>query len=250
MASLTVSNITKVYGGETVALDDVSFEIPDGEFVILLGPSGAGKSTLLRLLNGLEKPTEGEIRIGDDRVMSTRSDVAMVFQMHYLVESMSAYRNALTGALNRTDTVDSVFTRYDEADKEMALRSLETVGLLEEANQRADSMSGGQQQRVGIARALTQDPQLLLADEPVASLDPKAARDVMHYMKRAAAERNLTSIVSLHQVNIAREFGERFIGLRDGNVVFDGGKDDLTMEDVDRIYYGESTDDSAINNIA
>ncbi len=250
MASLTVSNITKVYGGETVALDDVSFEIPDGEFVILLGPSGAGKSTLLRLLNGLEKPTEGEIRIGDDRVMSTRSDVAMVFQMHYLVESMSAYRNALTGALNRTDTVDSVFTRYDEADKEMALRSLETVGLLEEANQRADSMSGGQQQRVGIARALTQDPQLLLADEPVASLDPKAAQDVMHYMKRAAAERNLTSIVSLHQVNIAREFGERFIGLRDGNVVFDGGKDDLTMEDVDRIYYGESTDDSAINNIA
>ncbi|KZN25321.1 phosphonate ABC transporter ATP-binding protein [Haladaptatus sp. R4] len=250
MASLTVSDITKVYGGETVALDDVSFEIPDGEFVILLGPSGAGKSTLLRLLNGLERPTEGEIRIGDDRVSGTRSDVAMVFQMHYLVESMSAYRNALTGALNRTDTVDSVFTRYDEEDKEMALRSLETVGLLEEANQRADSMSGGQQQRVGIARALTQDPQLLLADEPVASLDPKAAQDVMHYMKRAAEERNLTSIVSLHQVNIAREFGERFIGLRDGNVVFDGGKDDLTMEDVDRIYYGESPEDSAINNIA
>ncbi|MCO8242825.1 MULTISPECIES: phosphonate ABC transporter ATP-binding protein [unclassified Haladaptatus] len=250
MASLTVSDITKVYGGETVALDDVSFEIPDGEFVILLGPSGAGKSTLLRLLNGLERPTEGEIRIGDDRVSGTRSDVAMVFQMHYLVESMSAYRNALTGALNRTDTVDSVFTRYDEEDKEMALRSLETVGLLEEANQRADSMSGGQQQRVGIARALTQDPQLLLADEPVASLDPKAAQDVMHYMKRAAEERNLTSIVSLHQVNIAREFGERFIGLRDGNVVFDGSKDDLTMEDVDRIYYGESPEDSAINNIA
>ncbi|EFW93909.1 ABC-type phosphate/phosphonate/phosphite transport system, ATP-binding protein [Haladaptatus paucihalophilus DX253] len=250
MASLTVSDITKVYGGETVALDDVSFEIPDGEFVVLLGPSGAGKSTLLRLLNGLERPTEGEIRIGDDRVSGTRSDVAMVFQMHYLVESMSAYRNALTGALNRTDTVDSVFTRYDEDDKEMALRSLETVGLLEEANQRADSMSGGQQQRVGIARALTQDPQLLLADEPVASLDPKAAQDVMHYMKRAAAERNLTSIVSLHQVNIAREFGERFIGLRDGNVVFDGGKDDLTMEDVDRIYYGESPENSAINNIA
>lgn len=250
MASLTVSDITKVYGGETVALDDVSFEIPDGEFVILLGPSGAGKSTLLRLLNGLERPTEGEIRIGDDRVSGTRSDVAMVFQMHYLVESMSAYRNALTGALNRTDTVDSVFTRYDEEDKKMALRSLETVGLLEEANQRADSMSGGQQQRVGIARALTQDPQLLLADEPVASLDPKAAQDVMHYMKRAAAERNLTSIVSLHQVNIAREFGERFIGLRDGNVVFDGGKDDLTMEDVDRIYYGESPENSAINNIA
>lgn len=250
MASLTVSNVTKVYGEDTVALDDVSFEIPDGEFVILLGPSGAGKSTLLRLLNGLAQPTTGEIRIGDERVAGTRSDVAMVFQMHYLVESLSAYRNALTGALNRTDTVDSVLTRYSDEDKEMALKSLDTVGLLDEAQQRAGSMSGGQQQRVGIARALTQDPQLLLADEPVASLDPKAAQDVMRYMKRAADERDLTSIVSLHQVNIAREFGERFIGLRDGKVVFDGGRDDLTMEDVDRIYYGESTADNELENIA
>ena len=250
MATVTASDVTKVYGEDTVALNDVSFEIPDGEFVVLLGPSGAGKSTLLRILNGLTTPTEGTLSIGDEEVAGTRSDIAMVFQMHYLVESMSAYRNSLTGALNRTETVDSVLTNYTEADKKMALEALDTVGLLEEADQRAGSMSGGQQQRVGIARALTQDPALLLADEPVASLDPKAAQEVMRYLKVAADERDLTSIVSLHQVNIAREFGERFIGLRDGEVVFDGEKEDLTMDVVDRIYYGEGDGETGVEHLA
>ncbi|WP_115863120.1 phosphonate ABC transporter ATP-binding protein [Halorussus litoreus] len=251
MATVTAGNISKVYGGHTVALDDVSFEIPDGEFVVLLGPSGAGKSTLLRLLNGLERPTEGSINIGEEVVSGTRSDVAMVFQRHNLVESMSAYRNALTGALARTGTLDSALTHYDESDKRTALEALDTVGLLAEADQRASSMSGGQQQRVGIARALTQNPQLLIADEPVASLDPKAAQDVMGYLKQAADERDLTTITSLHQVNIAREYGDRFIGLRDGNVVFDGSRDDLTMDIVDDIYYGdaESTGDAGMNDV-
>ncbi|MEF8826914.1 MAG: phosphonate ABC transporter ATP-binding protein [Halapricum sp.] len=246
MATITIDDVSKVYGDDTVALDDVSLSIEDGEFVILLGPSGAGKSTLLRLLNGLERPTSGTITIGDDVVGGTRSDVAMVFQMHNLIESASAYRNALTGALNRTSTLSSLFTRYGPETERMALDALDTVGLLSEADQRADSMSGGQQQRVGIARALTQDPQLLLADEPVASLDPKASEDVMGYLATASDERDLTTVTSLHQVNIARAFGERFVGLRDGNVVFDGDEDDLTMDVVEEIYYEGGSDSDTV----
>jgi len=242
MARISLEDVTKAYG-DVRAVDEVSLTIEDGEFVVLLGPSGAGKSTLLRLLNGLEPVSDGETTIGETAVEGTRPDVAMVFQMHNLVESMSAYRNTLTGALNRTGTLRSLGTQYDEETERMALSSLDTVGLLEEASQRTDSMSGGQQQRVGIARALTQDPQLLLADEPVASLDPKAAEDVMGYLRAAADERNLTTIVSLHQVNIARAYGERFVGLRDGEVVFDGDREDLTMDAVSDIYYdGEDGD--------
>jgi len=240
MTSVVVENLRKVYGEDTVALDDVSFEVEDGEFVVVLGPSGAGKSTLLRILNGLTSATEGRVLVGDEEAARAQSDVAMVFQMHYVIESMSAYRNALTGALSRAGLVESVLTRYDAAEKRRALEALETVGLLDAASQRAGSMSGGQQQRVGIARALVQDPALLLADEPVASLDPKAARQVMGYMKGAAEERNLTTVASLHQVNIAREFGDYFIGISDGELVFEGDRDDLTMDAVDAIYYDES----------
>ncbi|WP_435347880.1 phosphonate ABC transporter ATP-binding protein [Haloarchaeobius sp. HRN-SO-5] len=241
MPAVTVENLTKRYG-DTVALDDVSVSIPDGEFVVLLGPSGAGKSTLLRILNGLTRPTEGAVYIGEEQVTGRRSDIGMVFQLHYLVESMSAYKNALTGALSREDFLASLLTNYDRDDKLLALDALDTVGLLEEAGQRAGSMSGGQKQRVGIARALVQQPSLLLADEPVASLDPKAAEEVMGYMRDAARSRDLTTVASLHQVNLAREFGERYIGLRDGQVVFDGGRDDLTMDIVDEIYYADDED--------
>jgi phosphonate transport system ATP-binding protein len=243
MPAVSVQNLRKTYGDDVVALDDVSFEIDEGEFVVVLGPSGAGKSTLLRILNGLTAPTEGSVVINGEEVRGRRSDVAMVFQLHYVIESMSAYRNALTGALSRTGLLKSMLTWYDEEDKRAALDALDTVGLLSEAEQRTGSMSGGQKQRVGIARALVQNPALLLADEPVASLDPKAATEVMGYMRSAAKERNLTTIASLHQVNIAREFGDRFIGIRDGKVVFDGDGDDLTMEAVDDIYYGEGGDD-------
>jgi phosphonate transport system ATP-binding protein len=243
MPAISVNNVTKRYD-DVVALDDVSFEIPEGEFVVILGPSGAGKSTLLRILNGLTPPTDGNVYIGDEPIGSARSEVGMVFQMHYLIENMSAYRNALTGALSRAGLIRSLLTWYDGGDKRNALEALDTVGLLDFAEQRAGSMSGGQKQRVGIARALVQNPDLLLADEPVSSLDPKAARDVMSYMKEAANERGLTTLASLHQVNIAREFGERFIGVRDGEVVFDGSREDLTMEVVDEIYYGESMDDA------
>jgi len=240
MSSLTVEELTKVYG-DTVALDGISFESLGGEFIVVLGPSGAGKSTLLRILNGLETPTEGEVRINSEPVSGTGSEVAMVFQNHNIIEGMSAYRNALTGALSEAGTVESLLTRYDNDKKRLALEALETVGLLDEAGQRAGSMSGGQKQRVGIARALVQEPEVILADEPVASLDPRSAQEVMSYMKTAAEERGLTVVVNLHQVKIARQFGERFVGLRDGTLVTD--TDDIDMDEINRIYYGEDREE-------
>jgi phosphonate transport system ATP-binding protein len=243
MPAIEFENVTKIYGEDTVALDDVSFTIAEGEFVILLGPSGAGKSTMLRVLNGLTEPTDGTVRVGGEEVQGNRSDVGMVFQEHYLIESKTAFGNALTGALSRNGLVRSALGMHSERDKRIALEALQTVGLLDEAGQRAESMSGGQKQRVGIARALVQEPGLVLADEPVASLDPKAARDVMRYLKKAATEKELSTVTSLHQVNIAREFGDRFLGIRNGEVIFDGDADDLTMEEMDRIYYGEDADE-------
>jgi len=240
MGTIRVENLSKSYG-DVQALNDVSFSVDDGEFVILLGTSGAGKSTLLRCLNGLTTPTEGRIAIDGEEVVGPRDDIAMVFQQHNIIEEMSAYSNALSGSLNRTGVLRSLMQWNSREDKLEALRALETVGLLEEADQRADSMSGGQQQRVGIARALVQQPTTLLADEPVASLDPASAENVMGYLRTAADERDITTVASLHQVNIAREFGNRFIGLKDGEKVFDGGLDDLTIDAVDRIYGKETS---------
>jgi phosphonate transport system ATP-binding protein len=243
MPTIEFDDVTKIYGEDTVALDGVSFTIEEGEFVILLGPSGAGKSTMLRVINGLTKPTDGAVRIDGEEIGYNRSDVGMVFQEHYLIESKSAFGNALSGALSRTGVLRSALGLQSEYDKVTALEALQTVGLLDEAGQRAESMSGGQKQRVGIARALVQEPEVVLADEPVASLDPKAARDVMRYLKKAAKQEELTTVTSLHQVNIAREFGDRFLGIRDGEVIFDGDADDLTMEEMDRIYYGGDAGD-------
>jgi phosphonate transport system ATP-binding protein len=239
MPAVSFDDVTKVYGDDTVALEGITVDIEEGEFVVLLGPSGAGKSTLLRLLNGLTPPTDGTVEIDGEPAGSGRAEVGMVFQEHYLIESMSAFSNALTGSLSRNGFFRSLLTWQSEADKEAALDALETVGLLADAGQRTGSMSGGQKQRVGIARALVQQPQVLLADEPVASLDPKASGDVMGYLKRAATAHDLTTVTSLHQVNIAREFGDRFLGIRNGELVFDGDRDDLTMDVVDEIYYGE-----------
>ena len=234
MSTLTVENVTKRYGDVT-ALKDVSFEIED-EFAVLLGESGAGKSTMLRCINGLTEPTTGEISLNGEPVTGSRTDVGMIFQQHNLVEGVSAYLNALTGSLSRVSMLKSLFQWQSRADKLRALEALETVGLLEESGQRVSQMSGGQQQRVGIARALVQDPRLLLADEPVASLDPASAETVMSYLKKAATEHDVTALVSLHQVNIAAHFGERFIGLRDGQKLFDVRRAELTPQLIDDLY--------------
>jgi phosphonate transport system ATP-binding protein len=234
MSTLTVENLTKEYGDVT-AVDDVSFEIED-EFVVLLGESGAGKSTLLRCVNGLTEPTSGGIYLDGEPLGRSQPSVGMIFQQHNLVDGVSAYLNALTGSLERTSFLEGLMQWNDRADKRRALEALETVGLLDEAHQRVSQMSGGQQQRVGIARALVQDPALLLADEPVASLDPASAETVMGYLKKAASVHEVTALVSLHQVNIAAHFGERFIGLRDGDLLFDVGPDELTPALIDDLY--------------
>ncbi|MFB6201110.1 MAG: phosphonate ABC transporter ATP-binding protein [Halorhabdus sp.] len=234
MSTLTVENVTKEYGDVT-AIEDVSFEIED-EFAVLLGESGAGKSTMLRCVNGLTEPTAGSIRLDGEEIAGSRTDVGMIFQQHNLVEGVSAYLNSLTGSLSRVSMLRSLFQWQSREDKLRALDALETVGLLEEAHQRVSQMSGGQQQRVGIARALVQDPRLLLADEPVASLDPASAETVMGYLKKAATEHDVTALVSLHQVNIAAHFGERFIGLRDGEKLFDVRRAELTPQLIDDLY--------------
>ncbi|SDY64150.1 phosphonate transport system ATP-binding protein [Halopenitus persicus] len=232
---LEVTDLTKHYG-DVRALEDVSFTLNDGEFTVLLGQSGAGKSTMLRCLNGLTSPTAGSVALDGATLDNSREDVAMVFQQHNLVEGFSAYTNALTGSLGRHPFLRSVLQLVGRKEKLTALDALGTVGLLDEADQRVATMSGGQQQRVGIARALVQQPDLLLADEPVASLDPGSAETVMHYLKTAANEYDITTLVSLHQVNIAAYFGDRFLGLKDGELIFDGGPEELTPGVVDELY--------------
>lgn len=247
MTQIEVDGITKTFG-ETVALEDVSFEVPRGEFVVILGVSGSGKSTLLRTLSGLTDPTAGRVVIDGTPVTEPRSEVAMIFQQHNIIGDLSAYSNALAGGVNRSGFLSSVLQLQDQEEKFGALDALETVGLLDEAKKKARRMSGGQQQRVGIARALVQQPEVLLADEPVASLDPGSAQDVMRYLRRASEERNLTTFSSLHQVNTARKFGERFIGLRDGKKVFDGYRDELTIDVVDDIYGDIDTEGMFVRN--
>jgi phosphonate transport system ATP-binding protein len=234
MSTLKVENLSKQYGDVT-ALKDVSFEIED-EFVVLLGESGAGKSTLLRCVNGLTEPTEGTISLDGEEIAGSQTDIGMIFQQHNLVEGVSAYLNALTGSLSRVSMLRSMLQWQSRDDKVRALESLETVGLLDESHQKVSQMSGGQQQRVGIARALVQDPQLLLADEPVASLDPSSSETVMTYLRKAAKEHDVTALVSLHQVNVAAHFGDRFIGLRDGEKLFDVGRGELTPDLIDELY--------------
>lgn len=241
MSKIVVDSLTKTFG-ETIALDDVSFEVPEGEFVIILGVSGSGKSTLLRSMCGLTAPTEGTIVIGEEPVHGPRPEVAMIFQQHNIIGDMSAYSNALSGGVHRSGFLSSVLQLQNKEEKHRALEALETVGLLDEAKKKARRMSGGQQQRVGIARALVQRPDVLLADEPVASLDPGSAQDVMRYLRTASEERGLTTFSSLHQVNIARKFGHRFIGLRNGKKVFDGYREELTIDAVDEIYGDIDTD--------
>ena len=241
---LEVTNVSKTYAAGDKALDNVSFTIPAGQVVGLIGPSGAGKSTLIRCINRLVEPTSGRISLGGTDItgMSTRDlrsvrrRIGMIFQEYALVERLSVMENVLSGRLGYVSFWRSFMRRYPRADIQKAFALLDRVGLIDHASKRADALSGGQRQRVGIARALEQDPELLLIDEPTASLDPKTSRQIMRLLLEICNEQHLPAIINIHDVVLAKQFTERLIGLKAGVIVFDGTPAELTDTVLTRIY--------------
>ncbi|MCX7326336.1 MAG: phosphonate ABC transporter ATP-binding protein [Hyphomicrobiales bacterium] len=241
---LEIADLTKRYATGDVALRGVSFSLRQGELLGLIGPSGAGKSTLIRCVNRLVEPTSGAIRLGDISLTTlgggdlrkARRRIGMIFQEYALVERLTVMENVLSGRLGYVGFWASFFRRFPEADIQRAFALLDRVGLTDHVDKRADALSGGQRQRVGIARALAQDPELLLIDEPTASLDPKTSRQVMRLITELCAERGLAGIVNIHDVALAQMFLPRIIGLRAGEVVYDGPASGLNAEVLTRIY--------------
>jgi phosphonate transport system ATP-binding protein len=241
---IKIRGLTKRYG-EFEALKGIDLDVKAGEFLVVLGPSGAGKSTLLRCINRLAEPTEGDIHV-DGRLATSdgaslrklRRQVAMIFQHYNVVPRLSVQKNVLTGRLATMPSVLSWLQVFPRADVEIARECLRRVELEEKAELRTDTLSGGQKQRVGIARALAQQPKVILADEPVASLDPKTSRTVLTYLKQASQELGISVVCNLHQIEYAREFGERIVGVSAGRVVFEGAPSGLTDEVLQRIYPG------------
>ena len=215
-------NVSVTYPGGVEALKDLNLEIKDGDFIIIVGLSGAGKSTLLRTVNNLVKPSTGSVYLENKNVTSAkkrelkqiRSQIGMIFQTFNLVNRSTVLKNVLTGRLSNISTFRSILGLWPKEQKQMAFEALNQVEILEKAYVRASNLSGGQQQRVGIARALSQKPKVMLADEPVASLDPITSRVVMSYLKKVNTELGITTIVNLHFLDLAKEFGDRLIGLR------------------------------------
>ena len=223
---LEINNLRKNFNNGTHALKGVSFKVKRGEFISILGPSGSGKTTLLRSINGLEPIDSGEVifnnnKITKENLSEVQRKTGMIFQEFNLVNNLSSINNVLTGLLNSSSKFFSMFYLFTKEQKLEALQSLKTVGLLEKSYSRVDELSGGQRQRIGIARAIIKKPILLLADEPVASLDPKAALSTMKLLKKINEDFNITILCNLHQTNLAMEFSDRVIGLSDGLIVFD-----------------------------
>lgn len=241
---LQLDNLGKTFATGDTALANVSIDVPKGQLMGLIGPSGAGKSTLIRCINRLVEPTEGAIRLGDvdlarvnaRELRQHRRRIGMIFQEYSLVERLTVMENVLSGRLGYVSFWRSWTRRFPAEDIQRAFRLLDRVGLYEKANKRADALSGGQRQRVGIARALAQDPELLLVDEPTASLDPKTSRQIMRLITEICAERELPAIVNIHDVPLAQQFMQRIVGLQNGRVVFDGPPDGLNEQTLTDIY--------------
>jgi phosphonate transport system ATP-binding protein len=251
---LKVKDLKKTYSNGVQALKGVSFDVKKGEFLVIIGLSGSGKSTLLRCINNLHEPTSGSIEFnGEDitnvdgkRARAVRSKIGMIFQHFNLIPRYSVFKNALSGSMSRTSTLRSLLGMFSKEDKDKALQYLDLVGIKEKAYIRADQLSGGQQQRVAIARALTQSPEILLADEPVASLDPATCHVVMDYLRKVNRELGLTIVCNLHFLSLVREYADRVIALKDGEVVFEGSPEKID-EDWFETIYGDAAKEVHIN---
>lgn len=245
---LRVEHLTKVYDDGTVALRDVSFEVPDGQFLAVIGLSGSGKSTLLRCINRLVEPTEGRVVWnGEDVTAASQEDmrrirrrIGMVFQHFNLVYRSRVITNVLAGRLGYTSPALAVVNRFSKADTRRAMDQLARVGLAEKAFNDAAELSGGQQQRVGIARAMMQDPEMILADEPVASLDPVLAHSIMQYLETINREEGVTILCSLHFLDLVHRYGQRVIALNEGRLVFEGLPHEIDDEMFKDIYGKEA----------
>jgi phosphonate transport system ATP-binding protein len=238
---LEIKNLKKTYKNGTMALRGVDLKVKKGEFLSILGQSGSGKTTLLRSINGLESIDCGEIFFDNKQINKTYlSDVqkktGMIFQEFNLVNNLSSINNVLTGLLNSSSKFLSMFYLFTKEQKLEALKALETVGLLDKAYNRVDELSGGQRQRVGIARAIIKKPKLLLADEPIASLDPKAADLIMSLLKKINKEFNITIICNLHQTELASQYSDRIVGLLDGEIMFDKPASSMNKMSITQIY--------------
>jgi len=245
---IRIEHLTKVYPNGTVGLRDVSFEVKDGEFLVVIGLSGSGKSTLLRCINRLIEPTEGKIYWDDVDITAARpaemrqirSRIGMVFQQFNLVKRSSVMTNVLSGRLGYVNPWLSLLGVWPRDERDRAMRALERVGIAEKAGSRADALSGGQQQRVGIARALMQEPKLLLADEPVASLDPVLAHSILQYLEMLNKTDGTTVLCSLHFLDLVHRYATRVIGLKDGVKVFEGAPSELDRVRFKEIYGEEA----------
>ena len=244
-----VKNLTKIYDDGTVALKDVSFTVEPGEFLVIIGLSGSGKSTLLRCINRLIEPTEGQI-IWDgqditaaeaDQLRQIRRQIGMIFQNFNLVKRSSVLINVLSGRLGYVSPSYSLLQRFPAKDREMAWKALERIGITDQAHKQARELSGGQQQRVGIARALMQQPRMILADEPVASLDPVLAHSILGYREQLNKEEKITILCSLHYLDLVQRYATRVIGLRDGRIAYRGSQEEIRRmtDDEFKEIYGE-----------
>ncbi len=245
---LKVENLTKIYDGGTRALDNVSFEVEKGEFLAIIGLSGSGKSTLLRCINRLIEPTEGTItwdgvditNASQEELRRIRRRIGMVFQHFNLVNRSKVLTNVLAGRLGYSNPALSVVNRFSKADMDKAYAQLARVGLEEKATARADELSGGQQQRVGVARAMMQDPEIMLADEPVASLDPVLAHSIMQYLERINQDDGVMVLCSLHFLDLVHQYADRVIALNEGKLVFEGSPQEIDDKRFKEIYGKEA----------